>query len=886
MGRIVSVMLVLCLSTAALLSNDTPRTKQVIAVRSHEQIRVDGVLSEGVWQRVGFSDLEQREPDQGAAPTEKTEVWIAYDNEALYLAAKMYDRAPDSIVARLVRRDFVYGDPSDGFVFYLDPYRDKMTGFLFYVSAAGTVADGVVENDGRFELSWDGVWEGVSRMHSDGYAIEMKIPFSQLRFNEAPIQIWGVNFERYIGRKNETDLIVYTPRNESGFVSRFPELVGIEGITPTSRLEAMPYVTGRAEYVGNDPGDPFNPGQKYLPNTGVDLKVGLGSSLTLDGTVNPDFGQVEVDPAVVNLTDVETSFQEKRPFFTEGVSIFRFGEGGSNNNWSFNWSTPNLFYSRRIGRTPRGALPEFDYADIPSGTRILGAGKISGRILGDWKLGTIHAVTKREFAQIDRGGQRARVELEPLSYYGVLRMQKDFDAGQQGVGILSTTTSRFFDNPTLRDQINSNAMVMAADGWSYLDNDRTYVLTGWAGLSHVRGNESRMIALQQSSAHYFQRPDISHVSLDSSATSLTGYAGRLMLNKQRGQFTFNTAVGVIDPHFEINDLGYSSYSDVINSHLVAGYRWNEPTEYYRYVVINGATYLSYDFGGNKTGHGYWLGTEMMLPNYYMFSITGTYTPPSLNARRTRGGPLTLNPVGHRYSLDLYTDNRVWWVLNLGGNTEAGDYGEFHSLYSNLEMKISPSLTVSVGPGFSREINQAQWVTAYTDPTAQETFGKRYIFAHLDQTTVSANIRLNCILSPRLSFQVYLQPLVSSGNYSDFKELTRAKSFDFRTYGYDGSALTEETSPTGDRLYTLAPDRSGTGNGVTIANPDFSYRSLRGIAVLRWEYAPGSTLYFVWTQSRSAVEPVGDFHFGRSINDLLGVNPDNIFMIKASYWWGM
>ncbi|MFA6467429.1 MAG: DUF5916 domain-containing protein [Bacteroidota bacterium] len=862
----------------------------VTAVKTTEQIRVDGVLSEKIWQRIGYTDFKQREPDQGAPGSEKSEAWVAYDDEALYIAAKLYDQRSDSIVARLVRRDFVYGDPSDGFIVYIDPYHDKMSGNLFYVSAAGTKADGLVENDGRFELSWDAVWEGVSRIDQEGYVVEMKIPFSQLRFREGEEQIWGINFERYIGRKNETAMMVYTPRNENGFVSRFPDLVGLEGISPSSRMEVLPYVTGKAEYIGNNPNDPFNPGEKYLPGAGLDMKVGLGTSLTLDGTINPDFGQVEVDPAVVNLSDVETSFQEKRPFFTEGVSIFRFGQGGTNNNWSFNWSNPTIFYSRRIGRTPQRpqfSLPYYDYAENPNGTKILGAGKISGRIGDDWKIGMIHSLTNKELATLDSAGHRSRQEMEPQSYYGVFRAQRDFDRGQQGLGFLATYTKRMFDNPVLQDYINNNAMVTAVDGWTFFDEERTYVLTGWAGVSSVQGNKTKMISMQRSSGHYFQRPDASHITVDSTLTSMTGYAGRLVLNKNRGKWTLNAAVGVINPYFESNDLGFMSFADVINSHIVTGYRWNDPTEYYRFVGFDVASFLNYDYGGNKTAQGFWFGGYLTLPNYYGGQFRMTLNPESYSARRTRGGPLMVNPSSNAFSVNLYSDSRNWWILYVGGGMSAGGADQNTNVYIETELKLTPTFTLTLGPDISYDNSSAQFIRSSADASAFATYGRRYIFADLKQTSVGATIRMNWILNPELSFQIYAQPYFTSGSYNNFKELRKSKSFDFLAYGTNGSTITPLTDPNGAVAgYSLDPDGSGSAAPIGIGKPDFNYRSLRGNAVLRWEYSPGSALFLVWTQSREDIESAGDFQFDRSVDRIINVKPDNIFMLKISYWLGM
>ena len=859
---------------------------KITAVRSSESIVIDGKIDEEIWQRPGNTNLIQQDPDQGVKPSQHSEFWFAYDDEAFYFAAKFYDTQPDSIMARLVRRDFIWGDPSDGCVLYLDSYRDKRSGYFFYVSAAGTLADGLIENDVKQpnDLSWDGVWDGSASLNNDGWSVEMKIPYSQLRFQEGDSQVWGINVERFISRRFETDMLVYTPRNESGFTSRFPDLVGIEGITPPSPIEFLPYIVGKAEYINTAPGNPFNSGSEYSPGLGLDVRTGLGNSLTLNGTINPDFGQVEVDPAVVNLTDVESTFDEKRPFFTEGASIYRFGYGGTNNTVSFNWPTTNIFYSRRIGRAPQGNLPVYDYADVPNGTHILGAAKISGQVLDGWKLGTIQSLTKSEFADINVDGVNSSVEVEPLTYYGVLRMQRDFNSGNQGFGILSTFTNRFFNDQALNNQINKNAFVVASDGWTFLDSENTYVLTGWAALSNVTGTTERMISLQRSPTHYFQRPDATHISVDSSATSLTGYSGRLMLNKNRGRWTFNTAAGFISPKFEVNDLGFGSYSDYINAHFHTSYIWNVPTDFYQYFGFNASTFVSYDFGGNKVAQGYRAGTYYASRDYYTANLSYLYNPSTLSSRRTRGGPLTINPERHSVNFDVGTDNRVWWVLNIGGNLNSGEDGTSRGIYTNFEVKVLPTLTVSFGPEFYKDVYETQWVGNFSDPLATDTYGKRYVFAHLDQSTFIANIRADWIINPKLSFQVYLQPLIAAGKYSEFKYLERPKSYDYIVYGENGSTIEKTIDSNGDIIsYKIDPDGEGPVESKTIGNPNFNYVSLRGNAVLRWEYMPGSTLFLVWTQSREDVDPNGEFHLGNSFNNLISVKPDNIFMLKITYW---
>lgn len=879
------VLVVLNLKIPAATPEQPKFISRINALRINEKVRVDGLLSENAWHNAGCTQFVQQEPRQGSLPTQKSETWLAYDDEAIYFAAKYYDSRPDSILARLVRRDFVWQDPSDGCVLYLDSFGDKRNGYYFYVSAAGALADGLIENDVKQpnDLTWDAVWEGASRIDSTGWSIEMRIPFSQLRFKEGSPQRWGVNVERFISRNVETDVLAYTPYDESGFTSRFPELNGIEGVSPRARFELLPYLTAKAEYVGSRENDPFNPGHRYLPGAGLDVRAGLGASLTLNATINPDFGQVEVDPAVVNLTDVESSFEEKRPFFTEGVTLFTFGRGGINSNMGISWASPTIFYSRRIGRAPQGPLPSYDYADIPKGTHILGAAKITGKVFDGWRLGTIHAVTEREFAEVDLDGNRRSVEIEPLTYYGVFRAQKDFNNRRQGLGLLATFTERLFNDKSLRSYLNSGALTTAMDGWVNLDNEGTFVLNGWGAFSNVTGSTERMIALQRNSGHYFQRPDARYLRVDSSATSLTGYAGRLVVNKNRGPWIFNSAVGFLSPKFEINDLGFNSFSDVINFHAALGYRWTEPAWFYRNINFWGAVFTNYDFSGNRTANGLYLSSNLMFPNLYGAQVSYTYNPGSYNARKTRGGPMTQNPVSRSFNLTANTDNRPWWFVTLSASSRTGEDARSYSLNTMLELKMTTTLTLQAGPGYSRDDLKAQWVTAYTDRNAIETYGRRYVFACLDQKVYSMNFRADWIISPTLSLQMYLQPLIASGKYRDFKALQRPKTFDFLKYGENGSTLEKSVKEDGRVTYTLDADGQGGAEAKVISNPDFNYLSLRGSAVLRWEYLPGSTLYLVWTQNRYNEESDAGISFSRSADTLFEVKPDNIFMLKMSYW---
>jgi len=848
------------------VADSTPLApQQVRAIRLARPVVIDGTLNDPIWQAAErVTGFLQRDPNEGTQPTESTVVYVAYDDAALYIGARMYDSHPDSIVARLGRRDAQTN--SDGLTVYIDPYHDRRSGYYFGINAAGTLSDGTLYNDEWDDDSWDGVWEGKVTRDSLGWTAELRIPYSQLRFIQKPQYVWGINFRREVARKNERDYLVYTPKNGSGFVSRFVDLVGIERVTPPPRVEVLPYTTGKAELSPRTPGNPFNDGSKLTPGLGADARIGLGPNLTLNATVNPDFGQVEVDPAVVNLSDAETFFQEKRPFFIDGSSIFNFGRGGARNYWGFNWAEPRFFYSRRIGRAPQGSVPTADFTDVPAGAHILGALKLdreSGG--GSWNVGALSAVTQRETAQLfDSNGTRWAHEVEPLAYYGVFRAQKEFPDGRQGLGLISTVAARGFRDATLRDDVNSRSFAWGADGWTFLGHDKRWVVTGWAGVSRIEGSTARLTAVQQNPRHYFQQPDAGHMRVDSGATSLTGWAARVYLNKQKGNWFSNSAVGVIAPQFDVHDLGFLWRTGIVNMHVGGGYDWTKPGKVFRYAELGGALFRSYDWDGNINWSGAFQFGTLQLLNYHQFNWDLAYNPWTVNNRRTRGGPLSLNPPGYQADVGWQSDTRKRWVINFQTGTYQAESDRNWYLSPSIDFRPASNVLLSVGPNLFKERTPVQYVATVDDATATATYGKRYVFATLHQTELSAGIRLNWTYSPTLSLQLYAQPLISAGAYTDFKALARPRTFDFDHWN-DGTSGFNSTT-------------------YTPSNPDFNFVSLRGNAVLRWEYLPGSTIFFVWTQSRSDDASTGEFQFRQSMDRLLHASADNIFLVKVTYWW--
>lgn len=865
-------------TTVAAFQVDTiERPGPLTAKRVAGEIVIDGRLAEAVWQGpAAITEFIQSTPDEGKPATERGEVRFAFDDEAVYVAARLFDSRPDSIMALLTRRD--RESQSDMFIVYFDPYRDGRTGYEFTVSAAGVQSDGTLHNDDWSDNSWDGVWQSAVERDGQGWTVEMRIPLSQLRMHDRPDQVWGVNVGRGIGRRNEVSYLVPRLRQGSGFVSRFAELGGLDGLRPRRRLEVIPYVTGKADYAPTTAGDPFRDGSEMSPTVGGDLRLGLGGSLQLDATVNPDFGQVEVDPAVVNLSDVETFFEERRPFFVEGSNNFSFGFGGANNFMGFNWVNNEPFYTRRIGRAPQGRLPNAEYSSVPDGVPILGAAKLTGRVRG-WNLGVMGALTKREHAQLADAGEQWRSEVEPLAGYGVVRLQRDVAGGRHGIGMLATHVRRDFGDEGLRSQFNSEATLLGLDGWVTLDADREWVMSGWGTLSRISGTAERIAAVQTGSTHYFQRPDASHLDLDPTRTSLTGAFGRLTLNRQRGSVLFNAAVGAVTPGYDNNDLGFIGQTDLINAHISSGYRWTRPTSWYNSARINFATFGRWDFEGNRTGGiGLWNNSNLTFKNFSSAWIGFFAQGAGTNTRGTRGGPAMARARYGELFGGWHSDGRKSLMLSVDGFVSGSAHGEGggHGLGVEVTWRPVSNVNLSFGPEYRATSNGSQYLRTVTDPLATGTYGQRYVFGELEQRTLSANLRLNWIFSPRLSFELFAQPLISSGEYGAVKELSAPNTLDFLTYGTNGSTIDRGTG-------MVDPDGAGPASAFSIGQPDFTFASLRGNAVLRWEYAPGSTIFLVWTQDRSYNEALGEFRPRAAFDNLLDAPGRNVVMVKVSYW---
>lgn len=849
----------------------------VTAVPRNAAISIDGRLDEAAWSAATpATEFTQSQPIEGAAATQRTEVRFLFDGAALYIGARMYDSlGARGIKTAAVRRDQLDESLSDLVIVTLDTYHDHVGNVNFWINPSASIRDGA--GDPRLDL----IWESGAKIDSLGWTAELRIPYSQLNFSRDVDQEWGLQIVRWSHARNERTQLAWWPNKENGGPSRYAHLKGMRITARPRGMEIMPYVVTQANYV--EPANPLNPFTKnseYKHRIGGDLKYRLTSNLTLNATFNPDFGQVEVDPAVVNVSVFETFFPERRPFFVENASAF---DGG------------NLFYSRRIGRRPQ-LFPAGKFVDVPDNTAILAAAKITGRTRNRFSVGLLDAITRRENADVmveDASGRRFfESEAEPLSNYVVARLSRDYKDGNYRFGGVLTSVDRFTDDSLARARLPQSARSLGFD-WDMRWKNRMYTFQGQYALSDVRGSSGSILRLQLSSARYFQKPDRQQGdngffsdAYDPGLKQLGGYAGFTRIAKEEGTWRGEIWMNHRSPGFEINDLGFLSRSDYFLYNASVTRRITRPSKLFRNhaTVVRAHQQLNND--GDLIDRQFYAEFYGRFANFWPFEVWVVRKPETYDDRLTRGGPTVRRSWTTTWFGTVGTDARKpisISTFSAYGYSEAETVDHRYSL--QITYKPAANVQLSMGPAYNALGSPQQFVVAAADSTAVAFYGRRYVFAELQQKQLSMNTRVNVTFTPRLTFEAFMQPLLASGDYREFREFVAPRQSAMRNF-VPGTQLITSTSSSGGTLYTV--DADGTApdaQRVSFGDPDFNFRSLRGIAVLRWEYRPGSTLFFVWQQNRSSSAPVGDFDFSRDRSALFGAHPDNIFLVKASYWFG-
>jgi hypothetical protein len=831
---------------------------------------IDGRLDDVAWQAATPVDtFVQHEPDEGQPASERTEARILCDDLALYVGIQAHDRQPESIVGLLTRRD--EQSKSDWLVVSIDSFGDRRTAFSFWVNPAGVERDVYHYDDTAEDASWDAVWEGAARLEDGGWAAELRIPFSQLRFATRPDRPWGFEMVRIIARRNETDLWKPIPKDANRWVSEYGELAGVEGVTPSRRLELLPYSLVGSRLTPPEEGNPFAVGRDFLGRVGLDLKYGLTTDITLDAAFNPDFGQVEADPSVLNLSEFESFFPEKRPFFLEGIDKFQYslnlGDGGNE----------PLFYTRRIGRDPQ-ADADGDYVESPANTTIMAAGKVSGKTAGGWTVGLLDAITQQERATIrDASGAESQATIEPLTHYAVGRVSRDLRDGESAVGGIVTATNRRLEGTGL-GWLHSAGYAAGADA-RHRWGEGGWAVNGRFAASHVRGDPEALLRTQESSRRYFQRPDADYVEIDSTATDMTGTFGYLEAGKFSGRWRGALLSQVRSPGFEVNDLGFQRIADDINNVVWLAHQEVKPGRVFREHSTNLNVWYRSTFGDEPTGRGGNVNGSGQLLNYWSLWGGIDYDTEVLLVRALRGGPAMPTMPSWNGWAGFNTDTRkaVWSELE-GWFYRDNELTHSHGAHLGVFFRLAPNINLSLGQNYDRLVDDWFYVTeefAQNEP--------QYIMAHMDQRTLSLTTRANWTFRPTLSLQIYASPFLSAGKFHDFKGVVdaRAKKYDdrFDHYGEVGEGRLTYVGGS----YHVDLDEDGSVD-FSFDDPEFNFRELRANVVLRWEYLPGSTLFLVYQHDRNNETLEGTSVPFQDLDELWNVEGNHTVLVKVNYWW--
>lgn len=879
MKKILAILFLVLVSLSQQLASSNAIEKKIYTTKrvNPHPPSIDGKLDDPAWEKVEWEGgFIQSKPYEGKEPSQQTAFKILYDDKNIYVAIRAYDTEPKKIEKRMARRDELEGDQVE---VSLDSYFDLRTAFAFAVNAAGVKGDSVISEDGmNKDQSWDPIWEVRTEVDKASWNAEMRIPLSQLRFGNKEEHIWGLQITRSLFRKDEGSYWQFIPKDSPGLVHMFGELRGLKGIEAQRQVEILPYTVGKTQSFKRQVGNPFATGRLNNLMAGLDGKIGVTSDLTLDFTINPDFGQIEADPSVINLTAFETYYEEKRPFFIEGKNILSFQIMGGDGDFS----SDNLFYSRRIGRSPQFVpqTGENAFLDMPENTSILGAFKLTGKTKSGLSIGILNSLTAKESARISYLGQFSDEIVEPLTNYFGLRLQKDLNQGKTIIGAMATATNRNIKDSHLN--FLHDAAYSGGFDFYHSWKNRTYYFSFKALFSHVRGSPEAILRTQESPLRYFQRPDAKHLELDPTRTSLSGHGGTIDFGKGgSGHFMFSTGVTWRSPGLELNDMGYLRYADKIMQWLWVGYRIWEPFSIFRDIAINFNQWKGWDFswenvfdGGNINLHG-------QFKNYWSFGMGINRQGEGLQSSTLRGGPSLRREGGWNTSYDLQSDNRKKILLTVGGSSFIRDNKSTisHNFHLGSTYRPNSALTLSFQPFFEIQKEELQYV-------GEQNFDakKRYLFAQIDQKTLGLTLRLNCSLTPDLSIQYYGQPFISAGKYSRFRYITnsRAKAYKDRFHIYRGDEISYDEEI---RLFHIDEDRNGSFY-YSIENPNFNFLEFRSNLVIRWEYRPGSVLFLVWSQGRTGYLSNGNFSFENDFQELFDIHPHNVFLIKISYCFNL
>nr|WP_288934962.1 DUF5916 domain-containing protein [uncultured Allomuricauda sp.] len=836
---------------------------------------INGILEDEAWNLVEWGrDYIEWQPDENTPPSHQTKFKILYDSKNLYIGVRCYDDEPDKIVKRLSRRD---GFDGDWVEFNIDSYFDKRTAFSFTITAAGVKGDEFISNNGNnWDSSWNPIWYAKAHVDDEGWTAELRIPLSQLKFGSAEEQVWGFQSTRRFFRNEERSVWQRKPVDQPGWVSEFGELHGLKNIEPQKQLEIQPYTVAKTETYEAEEGNPFRDGSESNITAGLDAKIGITNDLTLDLTVNPDFGQVDADPSAIALDGFQIFFQERRPFFVENKNIFDFRVSQSEAGNTF--GSDNIFYSRRIGRSPQGYPDTADdeFVDQPDNTPIIGAAKFSGKTKDGWAIGVLESVTAQRTATILNGNGNARKEMvEPLTNYFVGRLQKDFNQRNSYIGGIFTATNR----EQIPEQLNFLHDAAYTGGFDFKHQwaNRDWYLGGNITMSHVRGSEEAITNTQESITHLFNRVGADHVAVDTTRTSMTGTGGNVQIGKVgNGHWKFESGATWRSPELELNDIGFQRQADDVRHYTWIGYQTLKPDSTFRRVGINYNHWTAWDFQGNHNYLQFNTNSWQNWKNNWRTNIGFNYAPIEYSNFALRGGPRLRQSPWVSFWNGINTDYRKKLRFSFFHNGRKALDNSIKTYYMEGGFVYQPlnALRISVFPSLRINQDKLQFIDNFDDVNGSP----RYLNGEINQRTLSMSFRLNYTINPNLTIQYWGQPFISRGRYSNFKHIIDpiAKTFDNRFVQYNN----QQTSLV-DGTYAIDEDLDGVTD-FSFDDPDFSFVQFRSNLVIRWEYIPGSEIFLVWSQDVTQSGNPAEGLLPSLGDNIFGQKPHNIFLLKATY----
>ena len=838
---------------------------------------IDGRLDDEFWQTQGeWSDaFVQVNPHERYPTTSPTRMKVLYDDKYIYVGVYCKESEPGRIIRFIGNRDD--NNLGDLISVAFDTYHDYRAAPEFNINVGGNKTDLIVTDKLDVNRSWNAVWEGRTQvnMADSSWTAELSIPFSQLRYNQLSNEgVWGLHVRRIIRYKNETQNWSLIPLKNNGHVFSFGEMHGMDDLPKPHNMEFLPYVMGKYQREPKISGSPYQKEDRWSGNVGMDAKFAL-SDFTLDMTINPDFGQVELDPSVMNLTAFETFYDEKRPFFLEGKHILDFSSGSD-----------MMFYTRRIGSAPSMSVEADNvsgFAETKENVPIIGALKLTGTNRKGVTIGVVQSVTARSTAKMTHDGMESKQVVEPLTNYTVARVQKNWK-GNVLLGGMLTSVNRALDKPYLKDVLVRNAFTAGIDYTHYFKN-RLYYIDAKGMFSSLNGSKQAITLMQLKPAHYYQRSSAAdYLGINENRTALNGTGGYVKVGRKgNNKWSFSEEFNWMSPGFDLNDIGYLKQADALSNKTTVEFRQTEVWKIFRSNTLTFSQQNTWDYGGNVANNGVSFNWKTMFLNRFEINFYENYGWTWLDTRQLRGGP------DIRYEPYFYTTatfntdkaKRVMFMLAYTGDHNTDGYNKLNTLSPSLAFRLGNHVYMSGQFDYSWNTDNLQYVGTIRPETNAYVMNTlpAYVMGHMDQKTYGLTMKLQVNVTPDVSLQFYGSPFTSTGTFNRFKEAadTKSKVYRKRFYEYSPGTISYDNG-----VYTA----EGLQGKVQFSNPDFSFNEFRSNFVARWEYMSGSTLYLVWEHHMSDRHNRFVSGWGDNLDRMFGLPSTNTFMIKLNYWFNI